>query len=114
MSQDHVSRRRFSDQERQAWICRYRASGLAQEEFARRQGLSVGTLRNWLYRFENGASSPQAPEPIRLQEVRVIGGSDTIAWAAEVRLPGGASCRLSGGADPRWVGAIIDQLRRVC
>jgi hypothetical protein len=35
-------------------------------------------------------------------------------WAAQITWPEGLSVRLARDADPAWVGALIEHLRRAC
>jgi hypothetical protein len=90
----------------------FRASGQTQKAFARRHNIKWTTFRNWLY----GRSGRRATQrPVKFQEIRVTPVAGwTSPWAAEISLESGAVVRLQAGADPQWVGSIIQPLRQSC
>ena len=54
------------------------------------------------------------PPPV-FHEVKLGVGSPLMeCWAAEVRLAGGLSVRLSRTAAPDWIGELIHALQRPC
>jgi hypothetical protein len=78
--------------EREQWLERFRRSGLSQAAFAQVHGLSLSTLRYWLYhRSALAKASASAP---RWQEIRVNGWPSSVGWGAEISLPGGCIVRL--------------------
>jgi hypothetical protein len=107
------NRLRFTQQEREKLIVKYRASGLAQREFAQEQGIKVGTLRQWIYR-------PRSPLPMArgkkfgFQEVSISEVPFLNGWAAELQLPRGVALRLNSNASVEWIGALVQKLGQVC
>ena len=106
-------RPRFTHQEREKLIVEYRASGLAQREFAQQQGIKVGTFRQWIYRR-------RSPHPITrgkksgFQEISVSEVPFLNGWAAELQLPRGVALRLNCHASAEWIGALVKKLGQIC
>ncbi len=108
------STERDSTAERARWVERYRASGLGLKRFAAKHRLLASQLHYWTYgsRAAN-AVAPAAPGVF--QEVAVPGEwKSRPAWAVEIGLPEGITVRLDGRVDVRWVGSLLDCLRRPC
>ena len=111
---DHPVRR---PQEIAALMARYRASGLALKDFAREQGLPPGRLHYWLYqKYRPGAPAGLGVASGTLfQEIKLAGGATPVpSWAAEITLPRGVAVRFSTGAQPGWIGAVVQALERPC
>lgn len=75
--------RRHTRAEIEAILARYRASGLAQAEFAGQAGLAPWTLRNWQSQLRHKRSAePGGGEPsfasVQLRPVRA--GTITVRW----------------------------------
>jgi transposase-like protein len=100
-------RPRVSAEERSRLVSLYRASGLTQAEFARRQGLKLATLQQWIYR---SGSKKKKKIPARFRE---FPASAILAqpWLAEVALDSGMTLRISAAAQPDWISAVISALR---
>jgi transposase-like protein len=78
---------------REAIVREYRASGLTQAAFARREGLNYSTFAGWVLK-----SAEPAPmkNPVRFAQLRLPASLPTSlapAAALEVRLPDGTSVR---------------------
>ena len=103
----HRSRR-----ERIQWVSEYRASGLTQEQFARRAGLKVGTLRAWIYKMRTPDHAPLGGfAPVRIvDEVRPVKsrGSVTVRW------PQGIEVEIAMELDGRSVGRLVRELVQSC
>lgn len=59
---------------RNYWIWmtdQYRASGLNQRDFARRKGISIWTLKEWIARLKREAGSGDDSEPESLDDILV-------------------------------------------
>lgn len=102
----------YSPEKRAALVQEFRLSGETQKGFARRQGIKWTTFRNWLYGRRRVARKLQ--QPVSFQEIRIVPPASPSRWAAEISLDGGTVVRLEAGADPQWVQAIIQPLRRPC
>jgi transposase-like protein len=83
-------RRRFTPRQKHAILERFRASGLSQGRFVRREGIALATLSRWLRKERNEHSGDKAVEVGRLGSLE--GSSE---WAEVVR-PDGWRIRLSG------------------
>lgn len=89
-------------------------SELTQESFATRRGLSVATLRSWIYRLRR-----ERKASVSLVPVRVIASTapkarrhqEEAATEIEVELPSGTRLRFSSGVDPDYVAALAQRLR---
>ena len=103
---------RATRDEREHLLPAYERSGLAQEAFAEKKGLSVSTLRSWIYRRRDAASGAAA-EP-RLLPVRVVASPAHEARAAgehfEVALASGVVPRFATGTDAGYVAKLIAAL----
>jgi len=103
-----------------ALIASFRESGLGLEGFARKHGIPPGRLHYWLYQkyrtlgakpSRNGSGADPGP---MFQEVKLDPSAWMANWAAEVSLESHLSIRLSATAEPAWIGAVIQALRRSC
>jgi hypothetical protein len=103
-----------------ALIASFRESGLGLERFARQHRIPPGRLHYWLYQkyrplgakpSRNGCGADPVP---MFQEVKLDPSAWMANWAAEVSLESKLSIRLSATADPAWIGAVIQALRRPC
>ena len=88
-------RPRSTSVERAQWVQRFYQSGLAQREYAARQGLRLSTLQRWV------AENPSATPGPAFAEVRLAGRP--ASWAAEVVRADGAVLRLSPEAPALWL-----------
>ena len=103
-----------------ALIASFRESGLGLERFARRHRIPPGRLHYWLYQkyrtlgakpWRNGCGADPVP---MFHEVKLDPSAWMADWAAEVSLESKLSVRLRATADPAWIGAVIQALRRPC
>ncbi len=104
-------------EERARWVRRYRESGVGLKRFAEQQGLRYSQLHYWIYGGQARARRRTAVEPAGSGPVfreLIVPARSEREWAAEISLPDGTRLRLGHGADPVWVGALLDQLRRPC
>ncbi|MGH9449277.1 MAG: hypothetical protein ACRD11_01935 [Terriglobia bacterium] len=134
-------RPRFTPEERESWISRFRSSGLSQGRFAEQNGLKLKTLQRWLYgrgaqavmkrkppvrahgdrshRIDRTAVAlqrkPQRVPSATFREVmRPHLGPVQAGWAAEVSWPSGVTVRLAAGAEAAWIGAVVEAVRPAC
>lgn len=112
MNRSRNSRTAYSAERRASLVREYRSSGQTQKQFAGRHGIKWTTFRNWLY--PRSAAKPRRTAAVAFQEVRIAPLSSASLWAAEISLAGGTVVRLQAAADPHWVKAIIQPLRRSC
>ena len=98
---DTLGRRRTPAERRTELLAAYRASGLTQTAFARREGLRYSTFCTWAQAERQAGRLPQAPAgrkprrrptPVRFAEVR-LGLPAVPAPSLEVRLPDGTLLR---------------------
>lgn len=65
--EDKAGSNRRSRAERGQLLRKYRASGQTQESFAARMGISVGTLRGWIYKQRPPVGAKHGPmAPVRI------------------------------------------------
>ena len=92
-------------------------SGVGLRRFAEQHGLGYSQLHYWIYGGQARAGRRKVVEPGGsgpvFRELMVPARSER-EWTAEISLPEGTRLRLGRGADPVWVGALLDQLRRPC
>lgn len=103
--------RRFTPLARRAELIEaWKASGLSQAAFARREGLQYPTFAGWVQAARR--HSP-VPAPVRFAEFRLPAAShgtpDASVAPLEVRLPDGTIVR---GADAAAVASLVQTLRR--
>ena len=92
---------------REQWrrlVQRYEASGERSADFARREGLNAKTFAWWrseLRREARGKTTTLTlvPVPSRTREPVII------------ELPSGTELRVPQGAEPNWVGRLVNALR---
>lgn len=115
---EDAERREFTDEEKDAIVEGYRASGQTQAAYAAAAGVSQGTLSRWVCgdrrahrsRVENARrEAGRAPE---LLEVVSVVGSAKRAASCRVVLPGGAEVVFDGLVPPSWVAELAAELRR--
>jgi hypothetical protein len=103
--------------ERARWVGRYRESGLSLKRFAEEHGLRYPQLHYWIYgdrrrRRTARMEIPKAGPPVFREYL--LSRPPAWEWGVEIALPDGTSLRVSRGADPAWVRALLDPLRRPC
>ena len=83
------ARKRFTPQQRQQFVRRYLDSGLTQEQFVTREGISISALGKWLveHRARGGKGR------VRFQEVPLPAFKPT--WAVEISTPQNWTVRLA-------------------
>jgi hypothetical protein len=79
-------------------------SGLTQEEFCRRQDVSLHAFRVWKYRGEGRGGAGARDAGPCLVPVRLLGGADA---CIEVSLGGGRSVRVGPGFDEATLRRVI-------
>ena len=104
----------LASHERQAWVGRYRASGLSLRQFAQRHGLKPTQLHYWVYQRPAGGKSGGAVVAPGFHEVTLSPALNGSRWALEVQWRQGAVARVAAGAEPSWVAAVLGQLRGLC
>ncbi|MBX3742524.1 MAG: hypothetical protein KF712_16175 [Akkermansiaceae bacterium] len=118
---DAIGRVRTSASQREALLDAYGSSGLSGPEFAARHGVKYQTFATWLQkrkRRTGGYPSMAAPDggsfPLLLAEVECAEGPPASTTPLEVRLPGGASIAIHGGAQLGLAVELLRQLARPC
>lgn len=109
---------RVSLAEREQWVRRYREGGLGLKRFAERYGLHASQLHYWIYGGRRppapstAPSSPASLAPV-FREV-VLPRPPSAEWSAQISWPDGLCLRVGRDADPAWIGALLEHLRRPC
>lgn len=104
---DVLGRRRTPAERREELLAAYRASGLTQSAFARREGIRYSTFCTWAQAERRSGGLPPAPAGRKRRRV----GSPAVRFA-EVRLPGiaapvpGLEVRLPDGTLLRGGSAV--------
>jgi transposase-like protein len=113
-----AERREFTDEEKDAIVAGYRASGESQAAYAASAGVSQGTLSRWA-RGDRRARRPRAElarrEAGRAPELLLVvatAGREAHATCSRVVLPGGAEVVFDGLVPPSWVAELAKELRR--
>jgi transposase-like protein len=95
---DRRGRRMTPAERREAIVREYRASGLTQAAFARREGLNYSTFAGWVLKSAKTPSS----RPIQFAQLRLpasLPRSLATSAALEVRLTDGTSVRGNNAAE---------------
>lgn len=120
MNQERNGHRKadVSAADREQWVRWYRDGDLGLKRFAERHGLRPAQLHYWIYGARRPTApvrrpaSPTPPTPV-FREVP-LPRPPSVEWTAQIALPDGLSMRIARDADPAWVGALIEHLRRAC
>jgi len=111
---DVIPRRRRSPEEILELVGEYERSGLTQQAFADRIGVSLGSVSNWLRRARNAdARQPEEllPAPSRLIPVTL---RSTAPPPFELVTPGGATLRIPPDFDPTALERLLPLLLDRC
>ena len=103
---DAVGPQRTSAQERWHVVQSFRRSGLTQANFAKQNGLSVHTLRLWLYRPGSKRRPKITFRELKMPSIPVPGN-----WAAEIVLDSGMTLRVGACAQPELISFLLKNLR---
>lgn len=100
----HSKRRRFTHDERRAYLDSFEASELSAKRFAEQAGIRYPTFAYWL-------KSRREPEREQSFVELSIGERRAESGAVEIFLPGGASARA---ADAATAAALLRELGLAC
>src|SRR5258707_14760859 len=123
----------MTDEDKARWsrlISDLESTDLSQPEFARERGVSVHSLRYWLYQLrkeskasvlsqsetEKPPARPAPKEDLRLLPVRAVGSAPKARRTTpsgeflELVLPSGACVRFRAGTDLRYLRALVAAL----
>jgi transposase-like protein len=111
-------RRRWSDEEKRAFVQRWQSSGLSAREFGEREGVRFQYLWNWKSAQSKTGPARKARAAITFAPVRVKDNAalvraeiaDTQRVAIELALDGGVRIRVFSGADIRAVSELVNAL----
>jgi transposase-like protein len=101
-------RRRFIADERANFVALYRQSGLTQSAFARRHGIKLGTIQQWLWRLKT------QPPSNRHGFQELIVPLTSSPWAAEIRLSQEVTIQLGLEATGQLISQLFGSLRPPC
>lgn len=90
MPEARVRRKRGSQQQWDAVVRQYEASGLSQAQFCRRHRVALSSLQRWRQRRRKDRGAA------KFVELVADAKASTSAWSLEVALPGGATLRFQG------------------
>jgi transposase-like protein len=119
-----------TDENKARWsrlISDFESTDLSQPEFAQERGVSVHSLRYWLYQLrketkasalsqsetEKPSARPAPKEDLRLLPVRAVRSAPQARQTRpsgeflELVLPSGACVRFQAGTDPRYLRALV-------
>jgi transposase-like protein len=87
-------------------------SELTQEGFARRRGISVATLRSWIYKLrrERKASVTLVPVRVVASTAPTARDAGAVGGEIEIELKTGVRLRLSTAVDLDYVAALAQRL----
>lgn len=103
-------RRQWSRGEREQVLRDFQASGLSQDRFAARAQISVGTLRNWIYKPPEADDQSGGFAPVQLIGARSLGSRGAIT----VRWPHGVEVELAVDLDGSGVVRLVRELVAPC
>lgn len=100
---------------REFWVAtveEFERSELTQERFARQRGISVTTLRSWIYKLrrERKASVSLVPVRVIASTAPVARGAAAVGGELEIELKTGVRLRLSTAVDLDYVAALAQRL----
>lgn len=100
---------------REFWVTiidEFERSELTQERFARQRGLSVTTLRSWIYKLrrERNASVSLVPVRVVASTAPAARGPAAAGGEIEIELTTGVRLRLSTAVDLDYVAALAQRL----
>ena len=110
---------------RSAWekiVAEYRASGLTHRAFCSPRGISVNSLRHWIYRLRDeraaGTVARSATKPVHMVPVRIRAPKRTTAESAGAAivelLVGAVVMRVRVGEDVAYVAELASALAARC
>jgi transposase-like protein len=102
-SKTRSGRRRWTPEQRQRLLTRFRRKEMTQRDFANQHGIGLSTLVKWL-RLERDA----VPTKVKFQEVRLP--NPTARWPVEVVSPQGWIVRLQNGSDVQILPQLLQAL----
>jgi len=108
--EDRGGRRRWLRTEREQLLRDFRASGLTQVRFAAEHGVSIGTLRNWIYKPASADDQSGGFAPVQIVGARPIGSRNAIT----VRWPQGVEVELAVDLDGSGVVRLVRELLAPC
>jgi transposase-like protein len=103
--------RKRSAEEREGLLARFARSGQTQARFCRENHLSLSTLTYWLRQERQRVPRPVDGQLVQLP--RSVAGmcmaapGEPTAGTVQIRLPSQIELRVGVGADPAWVGALL-------
>ncbi len=102
--------------ERQRLLELYGRGGLSQRRFCERHDLALSTLTYWLRQARRRGTSTPAAAVVELPAG--LGGEMSVGAplsepqdTVSIRLPNGLEVRAGSGADVRWMGTLLKELR---
>jgi hypothetical protein len=104
---------RRSPGERERLLAHFRRSGQSQKRFCHENELSISTLQYWLSQERRRCTAPEPIEgtlvqlPSSVAAACVSGVDEPAAGTVQIRLPRQIELRVGVGADPAWVGALL-------
>ena len=99
-------RRRYTREEQQEWVRRWRQSGVSAVEFAAEHALSKATLYGWAQRYSGSPESGAAFTEVRLRHPR-----SSEAGTMEIVLGGGRVVRVRGAVESRHLRQVLEALK---
>ena len=93
-------------------VAEFEQSGLTQDTFATRRGLSLPTLRSWIYKLrrERKASVSLIPVRVIASSARTARETEARHGLIEIELKSGVRIRVSSGADSEFVADLVQRL----
>ena len=103
---------RRSREDWKALVAEYRGGGSSADEFSRRRGLKVATLRWWCSELRDEVMS-RALVPVRFVPLRPVAGSASTSKVVEARV-GAVALRFEAGTDVDYVASLLGRLGTGC
>jgi hypothetical protein len=96
-------------EERESLLARYERSGQSQKSFCQENHLPLSTLTYWLRQRRRQAPVERrlVQLPVSVAAAYLSGAGEPAVGTVQIRLPSQIELRVGAGADPVWVGALL-------
>jgi hypothetical protein len=99
--------------ERERLLARFQRSGQSQKRFCHENALPISTLQYWLSQERSGCGVPEPIEGTLVQLPPAVAAvcmprtAEPAVGTVQIRLPSQIELSVGVGADPAWVGALL-------
>jgi len=94
-------------EERESLLAQYERSGQTQRRFCQENRLPLSTLTYWLRQRRQRRPVKGSFVQLPVAAACLPGTGEPAAGTVQIRLPSQIEVRVGAGADPMWVGALL-------